>query len=137
MPGPSSFKDLVALFARHREAILHAHLLADVHLVRFEPGRIEFRPGPHAPSNLANRMGELLHRWTGRRWVVSVSKAEGAPTLKQQAESAEATARREAAADPLVRAVLETFPGATIEAVRERGARDAPDFKSTNGDESA
>ncbi|MFQ5845452.1 MAG: DNA polymerase III subunit gamma/tau, partial [Planctomycetota bacterium] len=133
--GPASFADLVALFARHREAILHAHLVADVHPVRFEPGRIEFRPGPHAPANLANRMGELLHRWTGRRWVVSVSKAEGAPTLKQQGEAAEAAARRAAAADPLVRAVLEAFPGATIEAVRERGACESPDLESTNGDE--
>ena len=114
-----SFEEVVALFARHREAILHAHLMADVHLVRFEPGRIEFRPGARAPANLANRLGELLRRWTGRRWVVSVAKEGGAPTLRQQAEAREAKLRQEVAADPAVRALLDAFPGATIEAVRD------------------
>ena len=130
--GPGSFEEVVALFARHREAVLHAHLTADVHLVRFEPGRIEFRPGAQAPANLANRLGELLRRWTGRRWVVSVATEGGAPTLRQQGEAEEAKVRQEAAADPAVRAVLDAFPGATIAAVRDR---DGPDSRSTEGDE--
>ena len=115
-----NFDAAVALFAAHREAILHAHLVTDVHLVHFEPGRIEIRPGPHAPAHLANRMSELLGRWTGRRWVVTVSHGEGAPTLKEQSEQKNADARARAAADPLVRAVLETFPGAVIERVQPR-----------------
>ncbi|MEE9140356.1 MAG: DNA polymerase III subunit gamma/tau [Alphaproteobacteria bacterium] len=134
-PEPQSFADVVALFARHREAILHAHLMADVHLVRFEPGRIEFRPGRHAPATLANRLGELLHRWTGRRWVVSVSKEEGAPTLKEQALAAKAKARQEAAAHPSVRAVLGAFPGATIASVREGRTAESPTPEPTDGDE--
>jgi DNA polymerase-3 subunit gamma/tau len=135
-PGPDSFEKVVALFAEHREAILHAHLMGDVHLVRFEPGRIEFRPGAGAPANLANRLGELLNRWTGRRWVVSVSRQEGAPTLKQQAAAAAARMRREAAAHPAVRAVLDAFPGATIEAVRERRrGPPTPTPGSNDGDE--
>ncbi|MFZ0692612.1 MAG: DNA polymerase III subunit gamma/tau, partial [Alphaproteobacteria bacterium] len=115
-----NFDAVVALFAAHREAILHAHLVTDVHLVHFEPGRIEIRPGPHAPAHLANRMSELLGRWTGRRWVVTVSHGEGAPTLKEQSEQKNADARARVAADPLVRAVLETFPGAVIERVQPR-----------------
>ena len=115
-----NFDAAVALFAAHREAILHAHLVTDVHLVHFEPGRIEIRPGPHAPAHLANRMSELLGRWTGRRWVVTVSHGEGAPTLKEQSEQKNADARARVAADPLVRAVLETFPGAVIERVQPR-----------------
>jgi len=115
-----NFEAAVALFPAHREAILHAHLVTDVHLVHFEPGRIEIRPGPHAPAHLANRMSELLGRWTGRRWVVTVSHGEGAPTLKEQSERKNAEARARAAANPLVRAVLETFPGAVIERVQPR-----------------
>jgi DNA polymerase-3 subunit gamma/tau len=114
-----SFEAAVALFDAKREAVLHAHLVTDVHLVHFEPGKIEIRPGPHAPANLANRMGELLGRWTGRRWIVTVSKEEGAPSLKKQADAKDSRVRAEAAADPLVRAVLEAFPGSTIERVRE------------------
>ena len=115
-----NFDAAVALFAARREAILHAHLVTDVHLVHFEPGRIEIRPRPHAPAHLANRMSELLGRWTGRRWVVTVSHGEGAPTLKEQSEQKNADARTRVTADPLVRAVLETFPGAVIERVQPR-----------------
>ncbi|MGB8275185.1 MAG: DNA polymerase III subunit gamma/tau, partial [Alphaproteobacteria bacterium] len=135
VPDPKSFEEVVALFETHREAILHAHLVADVHLVRFEPGRIEFRPGNHAPANLANRLGDLLGKWTARRWVVSVSHEEGALTLKQQADRKEAKLREEVSSDPTVRAILEGFPGATITAVRETPAAEAYEDEPDSGDQ--
>ncbi len=121
LPQPKSFEEVVRLFDDHREAILRAHLVAHVHLVRFEPGRIEFRPAPPAPRDLPNRLGQLLSQWTGVRWVVSVSGEEGAPSLREQAEARELSLRNEAARHPLVRKVLETFPGARIEMVRDIG----------------
>jgi DNA polymerase-3 subunit gamma/tau len=126
LPQPRSFLDVVALFDKNRESILRSHLYNHVHLVHFEPGRIEFRPTPEAPRDLANRLSQLLAEWTGARWVVSVSGAPGAPTLRQQAEEKARSLRNEAAEHPLVRAVLEAFPGATIEAVRELAPMPAP-----------
>ncbi|HEX6119894.1 MAG TPA: DNA polymerase III subunit gamma/tau, partial [Dongiaceae bacterium] len=70
LPQPQSFGDVVALFHARREAILAAHLQSDVHLVQFEVGRIDFRPGERAPSNLANRVAACLAEWTGKRWLV-------------------------------------------------------------------
>jgi DNA polymerase III subunit gamma/tau len=116
---PQSFADIVALFEHHREAVLRSHLWSHCHLVHFEPGRIELRLTEAAPRDLPNRLGQLLGSWTGQRWVVSVSREEGAPTLRDQAEQRARHLRSEAAEHPMVRAVLETFPGATIEAVRE------------------
>ena len=121
-PMPQNFAEVVALFDEKREAVLRAHLMAHVHLVHFEPGRIEFRVGDEAPRDLANRLGQLLGEWTGARWVVAVSSAEGEPSLRQQEESRDRALLNEVAKHPLVRAVLETFPGATIAAVRERFA---------------
>ncbi len=115
----TSFRDVVALAQRHREGRLQAHLVNDVHLVSFEPGRMEFRPGPQAPAKLAGMLSDHLGNWTGERWVVSVSQAEGDPTLTEQMQATEEKARAEAATDPLVRAVLDTFPGSTITAVRD------------------
>ena len=43
-PMPQSFAEVVALFDKRREAVLRSHLAAHLHLVHFEPGRIEFRP---------------------------------------------------------------------------------------------
>ena len=140
-PVPQSFADVVALFGKRREAVLRSHLWSDVHLVHFEPGRIEFRRAAGAPPDLANRLGEMLREWTGIRWMIAVSEAEGEPTLREQEEGRDRDLRNEVASHPLVQAVLATFPGATIAAVRERFAAAEPeaDELSTDdpGDESS
>lgn len=119
LPQPQSFGEVVALFQAKREAILAAHLQSDVHLVQFEVGRIDFRPGDKAPSNLATRVAAALNEWTGKRWLVSVSTHAGEPTLKEQAAKLAADQRAEAALHPLVKAVLAAFPGASIDEVRD------------------
>jgi DNA polymerase-3 subunit gamma/tau len=119
LPQPTSFLQVVELFEKSHEALLRAHLFAHVHLVRFEIGLIELRPDEAAPRDLPNKLGSLLSQWTGQRWVVSVSSEPGEPTLKEQAEARAQSMKSEAARDPLVRAVLEAFPGARIESVRE------------------
>lgn len=126
LADPRSFDEVVALVRAKREGILLAHLLSDVHLVHFEPGRIEFRPGERAPSSLANRLAGCLNEWTGRRWLVSLSNAAGEATLKEQAAAIVAEKKRQAAEHPLVQAVLKAFPGASIETVRDLEAEAAP-----------
>ena len=54
---------------------------------------------------------------TDRRWVVTVSSNPGRATINQQKQTEDAQARAEAAEHPLVKAVLDTFPGAIIEDV--------------------
>src|SRR3546814_3675486 len=66
--------EAVDLFRIRREMLVHANLVNHVHLVRFEEGRIELRPTPDAPRDLANRTATLLSDWTGRRWVVSIAQ---------------------------------------------------------------
>jgi len=126
-PMPQSFAEVVALFDERREALLRSHLWSDVHLVQFEPGRIELRPASGAPLDLANRLGQALSEWTGNRWLVAVSEADGEPTLREQEERRQRDLRNEVTSHPLVQAVLETFPGATIAAIRERFAAVEPD----------
>ena len=132
---PQSFLDVIKLFEQHREALLRSHLYNDVHLVHFEPGRIELRPEPTAPRDLPNRLGQMLSQWTGQRWVVSVSGERGEPSLREQTESHSHDLKVEAAADPLVRAVLEAFPGARIETVREKTAEDGEEEAETGAED--
>ena len=56
---------------------------------------------------------------TGTRWTVTLASTGGEPTLAEQGRTAEADRRAIARTHPLVQAVLEAFPGATIEAVRD------------------
>jgi len=118
----SEFRDVLALVAERREAMLHAHLVHSVHLVRFAPPVIELRPQPDAPKDLASKLAALLTDATGTRWTIALSTAVGDATLAEQGSAADA-ARRSAAADhPLVRAIMEAFPGARIDQVHDATA---------------
>ena len=121
MPAPRNFTEVVALFETRREARLVHSLMHHVHEVRCEPGLIEFRPEPKAPADLAPRLSELLSQWTGRRWIASVSSAEGRPTLIQQKATKADDLRSSAENNELVLAILKTFPGAKLDTVRRKG----------------
>ena len=123
---PQSFSEVVQLAAQNRDIKLQTALTRDVHLVHFEAGRIEFRPGPHAAPQLAASLGEKLSQWTGRRWIVSLSNSEGAPSLDEQEKTLTAQRLQEAGQDPLVQEALRMFPGAEIIAVQP-GAADLTD----------
>jgi DNA polymerase III subunit gamma/tau len=132
LPDPRSFAEVVALFRDNREVLLQTELEMKVQLVHFEPGRIEFHPGPGARQDLANQIGRYLSEWTGRRWVVSVSREPGQPTLAEQRHAAENERCDRASRHPLVLAVQDHFPGAAIADVRalrpaEPPVADAPD----------
>ncbi len=117
VPEPTSFREVADLFLDKREGVLAGMLRASVHLVRFESGMIELRLLPACPQNLPGKVGQLLTEWTGKRWVVSVSGAAGEPTIAEQEREAELRQRAEAAEHPLVKAVLEAFPGAKIDKI--------------------
>ncbi len=122
LADPQSFRELVELFAERREIALRSHLYNNVHMVTYEPGRLEFRPNEHAPSDLPGQVLNRLREWLGAHWQVSVSGEQGVATLAEQDEEAEAATYREAAEHPVVRAALEAFPGASIEKVELRDA---------------
>jgi DNA polymerase-3 subunit gamma/tau len=108
-----------------------------VHLVRLEPGLLEIRPDDDAPRDLCPKLAALLSEATGRRWTVAVSTEAGLPTLAETAQ-ADATLLREAVMqDALVRAILEAFPGAAIEAIHEPAALPDTTDPETNEDEDA
>jgi DNA polymerase III subunit gamma/tau len=134
-PMPQSFAEVLDLFEKHREVITRGQLRSQAHLVLFEPPRIEFRPAEGAPRDLASRLSQRLQEWTGTRWIVAISQAEGAPTLEQQEQSRDSEMRSLVAQHPLVRAVLDAFPGATIAAVRERFAAAEPAAEEPSIDE--
>ena len=113
------FEDLVALAAEKRDIAMKVALERDVRLVRFEDGRLEFNAARGASPHLAQDLSKRLLEWTGRRWMVALSSEEGAPTIKDVADAQRQETLTGVSADPLVRAVLDKFPGAAIVAVRD------------------
>jgi DNA polymerase III subunit gamma/tau len=114
-PRTLSYADVVALAGAKRDVMLYAHLRQSVHLVRFAPPVIEFRPTADAPRDLSAKLAALLEAETGRRWTIALSNAQGEPTINQAEGVAATVARETAFKHPLVQAILEAFPGAKIE----------------------
>ena len=121
-PTLASFRDVLALAASERELLLHGHLLHSVHLVRWAPPVIELRPHADAPRDLAPKLGALLLRTTGTRWTIAIATQGGEATLAEQGNEADRQRRDTAALHPLVRAIMEAFPGARMQAVRDPNA---------------
>ena len=116
------FESVVAFVREMKEPILETNLRNNVHLVSFEPGRIELRLDENAAGDLPNRLSALLREGTGSPWVVSISPADGALTLNEQMASAERDRRAEIEQHPLVRKALDTFPGSAVREIRELAA---------------
>ena len=123
-PRLAKFEDVVALARAKRDIQLCQALERDVRLSRFEPGRIEFSLIEGASSALAQTLSRRLSEWTGERWMVALAPGATAPTLREIAQRREAERLSGVAAHPLVRKVLERFPGAKI--VDVRGPEPAP-----------
>ena len=121
------FEDLVAMAAEKRDIGLKLALERDVRLVRFEDGRLEFAAAEGASGQLASDISRRLAEWTGRRWIVALSSEPGQPTLRETNEERERERKSGIRSDPLVRAVLERFPGAEIVAIRDVNATAATD----------
>jgi DNA polymerase-3 subunit gamma/tau len=115
------FEDVVALAGEHRDIQMKLALERDVRLVRFEQGRIEFSMAPGGSPQLAQTLARRLQEWTGSRWMVAVSNAQGSPSLKEQEDATVREALSGVRAEPLVQSVLAAFPGAEIVAVRAAG----------------
>jgi DNA polymerase-3 subunit gamma/tau len=122
----SSLVELAALAGAKGAPVLKVQIENNIHLVRLEPGQIEFRPAAGAPRTLAGDLAQKLKEWTGIRWVVTVAREGGAPTLAEQRRTAQAQKIEQVAQSPMVRAVLDRFPGAEIVAVRDRPEPEIP-----------
>jgi DNA polymerase-3 subunit gamma/tau len=113
-----SLQDMIALAQANRDIQMKIALERDVRPVRIEPGSFEFSLAPGASPQIAQTLMRKLSDWTGERWMVAVSTEAGQPTVKEIADAREAERMRGVRAEPLVRSVLERFPGAEIVAVR-------------------
>jgi DNA polymerase-3 subunit gamma/tau len=132
---PRSFAEVVALVGEKRDAKLKMHLEDHVSLVKFDAvaGSIDMFLLPGAPPELANDLREKLNGWTGRRWVVVLSKEPGQPALGDVRRAREAAELEQLKAHPAVRAVLQAFPDAKIAEVRRiaGGEPDADESKES------
>ena len=121
MPNPRNYAELVALAGERRDILLKHALESDMRPVSFNEGRIEIALTETANPTVVQTLAARLKTWTGKPWLVTVStnKSEGM-TIRQEREERRAQQVADAHDDPLVQAILETFPGAKVVNVQVR-----------------
>ncbi|WP_404926114.1 DNA polymerase III subunit gamma/tau [Mesorhizobium sp. ORM16] len=120
-----SLADIVALADAQRDIAFKVLVKRCIRLVRIEPGRIDVSLTDDAPKMLLNDLTTKLRAWTGRNWLVSLSKEEGGQTLAEMESTRRENALLDAKSDPTVAAILARFPGARIIDVRIPDAPEA------------
>ncbi|WDR02260.1 DNA polymerase III subunit gamma/tau [Devosia algicola] len=127
--GPRNYAELIALANDKRDIIVKIALESDMRPVAFSEGRIEVALSDGADPGIIATLSARLQQWTGQRWLVTVSnKAPAGSTLRQIKEQRQKAATDEAHDDPLVQAIIETFPGAKVVNVRVREDALTPEF---------
>ncbi len=126
----NSLEDIAALADANRDMAFKVQFKRHVRLVSLEQGKLEIALGNDAPRTLTGDLVDRLTRWTGRRWMVMVSRETGGKTLAEAETAERETVLNDARADPVVSAILSRFPGARIidvrmpEALAEEGGAD-------------
>ncbi len=114
----ASLADIATLADANRDLQFKVLLKRHVRPVRIQSGRIEVSLTEDAPRSLLNDMSARLKDWTGRNWIVSLSREEGGQTLAETEAEHRESVISDARSDPAVAAILSHFPGAKIIDVR-------------------
>jgi len=114
----ANFEAVAVLAGELREGLLQSFLENQVRIVTFAPGKIEFSADGGADREMVQKLKSFLEEHSAMPWSLAVARDSTQQTIAE-VRAGEAVKARAAAGDhPLVKAVLETFPGARVEEVR-------------------
>jgi DNA polymerase-3 subunit gamma/tau len=120
LASPTTYDELIALASNKRDVLVAHALKSSLRPISFADGNLEVALVEGADPGIIQTLMARLKLWTGRQWLISLkTTTEVIPThreLEQQRDEAE---RQAAHQDPLVAAILDMFPGATVQ-VRTR-----------------
>jgi len=79
-----SFEDLIKLAEKNKEIELKYDLERNVKLAKFEDGKIDINFNENLNRNFIKKLSQSLYEWTGKRWIISLSKSENLRTFHQE-----------------------------------------------------
>ena len=79
-----SFSDLIYLSKKNKEIQLKYDLERNVKLVNFEDGKIDINFNENLDKNFIRKLSQNLYAWTGKRWIISLSKDQNSKTFYQE-----------------------------------------------------
>ena len=114
-----TFHDLVRTANKEKEVELKYDLERNVRVVSFVPGKINITFNEKLNKNFIKILTEKLLKWTGERWIISLSKEEGEKTVYEKTLSDKKNKLAEANNSEIVKSVLSAFPDARLIDVTE------------------
>ena len=109
-----TLEDVVTLLETHGEMIIAGQVGQFMQLITMKAGHIEFVPVEGAPRDLSGQLSKALLKYTEKRWVVTVGRGNGQPTLQEQAAAYKKAEYEAVLAHEQVQNVIKIFPSAEI-----------------------
>ena len=78
-----SFEDLIKLASEKKEIHLKHDLENNVNLIQFSERKIDISFNENLDKNFVRNLSEKLLEWTGKRWVITLSKEKGQRTFSE------------------------------------------------------
>ena len=126
-PMPDTLEAITDLCEAQGEFIMASFIRRHMRPVLVEAGRIDVQLTQDADDRMLANLAKSLGGWTGRQWLISLKHEGGMPTIEEAQAQAQQAIFDKAATEPLVGAVLDTFPSAKISAVNENTGTQAQD----------
>tara|TARA_B100000700_G_scaffold47257_1_gene49787 strand:- start:4396 stop:6069 length:1674 start_codon:yes stop_codon:yes gene_type:complete len=115
----SSFSDLISLAEKNKEMELKYDLERNVKLVSFENGKIDINFNENLNKNFIKRLSHSLYEWTGKRWIISLSKEEKSKTFYQNKIEEREKILADEKNSKTFKEMLQSFPDANLIEVKK------------------
>jgi DNA polymerase-3 subunit gamma/tau len=114
-----TFEDLIQAIIKEKEVELKYDLERNVRLVSFKPGKINISFNEKLNKNFIKTLTEKLLKWTGERWIISLSKEQGEETIYEKNLNRKKNKLEKEVDSKVVKDFLAAFPGAKLTDVSE------------------
>ncbi|MDB9760489.1 DNA polymerase III subunit gamma/tau [Pelagibacteraceae bacterium] len=114
-----TFEDLIKITAKEKEMELKYDLERNVNLVSFVSGKINIAFNEKLNKNFIKILAEKLLKWTGKRWIITLSKDQGEKTFYEKNISNKQDKLSNEMNSDLVKDFVSVFPGAKLTSVTE------------------
>jgi len=104
---------------KHKEIELKFDLERNVRLVKFDQGKIDISFNESLSKDFIKNLSLKLNEWTGKRWIITLSKAEGETSIYETKNQLKEEILKDIKQTEAYKKVLEAFPDAELIDVQE------------------